>query len=180
MTQNILTGRCLCGNITYRITLPTTETLPKVGTYLPIHQPLLYNTHSKPLCGHHPSNGKNQIILCHCTNCKRYTGSGFSANIIVPQSSFAYTQGSPKLYSDRSDKGGLVLREFCPDCGSPFTSRSEGDEGKEVAVKSGTLNDGDRVRCQELGMEIYYHRRDGWVDGMGDEEVKRVDGSMGG
>ena len=49
-----------------------------------------------------------------------------------------------------------------------------------MAVKSGTLDDGDRDRCKELGMEIYYHRRDGWVDGMGDEGVKRVDGSMSG
>jgi hypothetical protein len=118
------------------------------------------------------------VILCHCTNCKRYTGSGFSANIVVPQSSFEYTKGSPKLYSDRGDRGGVVLREFCADCGTPFTSRS-GDDEEEVAVKSGTLDDGDRLKCAELGMEIYYHRKDGWVDGMGDEGVKRVNGSMG-
>ncbi|KAJ5883106.1 uncharacterized protein N7473_009992 [Penicillium subrubescens] len=149
MAQTYLTGACLCKNIAYRITLPTPGTLPKV-------------------------------ILCHCTNCKRYTGSGFSANIVVPQSSFEYTKGSPKLYSDRGDRGGVVVvREFCPDCGTPFTSRS-GDDGEEVAVKSGTLDDEHRVKCAELGMEIYYHRKDGWVDGMGDESVKRVNGSMDG
>lgn len=97
----------------------------------------------------------------------------------MPQSTFEYTKGSPKLYSDRSDKGGLVLREFCPDCGTPFTSRSDGDD-EEVAVKSGTLDDEDRARCAELGMEIYYHRKDKWVDGMRDEGVKRVNGSMDG
>ncbi|CEO59381.1 hypothetical protein PMG11_04057 [Penicillium brasilianum] len=120
-----------------------------------------------------------KIILCHCINCKRYTGSGFSVNIIVPRSSFKYTQGSPKLYLDGSDKGGVLYREFCPDCGTPFTSRSDDDED-EVAVKSGTLNDEDRERCVELGMEIYCHRKDGWVDGIGGEGVRKVNGSMDG
>lgn len=46
-------------------------------------------------------------------------------------------------------------------------------------MKSGTLDDEHRVKCSELEMEIYYHRKDGWVDGLGDEGVKRVDGSMG-
>ena len=71
-----------------------------------------------------------------------------------------------------------VLREFCPDCGTPFTSRSSDDE-EVVAVKSGTLDDEYRVQCSELEMEIYYHQKDGWVDGLGGEGVKRVDGSMG-
>ncbi|RAH63265.1 DUF636 domain protein [Aspergillus piperis CBS 112811] len=119
-----------------------------------------------------------KLIICHCTHCKRYTGSSFSANIIIPQASFEYTKGTPKLYTDSSKRGVQVLREFCPDCGTPFTSRSSDDE-EVVAVKSGTLDEEYRVKCSELEMEIYYHRKDGWVDGLGGEEVKRVDGSMG-
>jgi hypothetical protein len=42
------------------------------------------------------------------------------------------------------------------------------------------LDDEDRVKCAELGLEIYFHRKDQWVDGMGDGGVKRVDGSMEG
>ncbi|KGO75794.1 Glutathione-dependent formaldehyde-activating enzyme/centromere protein V [Penicillium italicum] len=120
-----------------------------------------------------------KVIICHCTNCKRYTGSSFSANIIVPQPSLEYIKGSPKLYSDRSDKGGQVLREFCPDCGTPFTSRSS-DDNEVVAVKSGTLDEEHRLNCAKLEMEIYYHRKDKWVDDMGNEDVPRVNGSMGG
>ncbi|EPS25263.1 hypothetical protein PDE_00196 [Penicillium oxalicum 114-2] len=118
-----------------------------------------------------------QVILCHCHNCKRNTGSGFSANIVVPHSKFEYTQGTPKVYSDRSDKGPAVLREFCPACGTPFSSRTD-DGSDEVAVKSGTLDEEDRVRCSKLGMEIFYHRKDEWVDGMSDQGVVRRNGSM--
>ncbi|KAJ5955465.1 hypothetical protein N7501_009744 [Penicillium viridicatum] len=120
-----------------------------------------------------------KLIICHCTNCKRYTGSSFSANIIVPQSSLEYIKGSPKLYLDRSDRGGQVLREFCPDCGTPFTSRS-GDDEEVVAVKSGTLDEEHRLSCANLATEIYYHRKDKWVDDLGNEDVERINGSMGG
>lgn len=84
------------------------------------------------------------------------------------------------MYLDGSDKGGVVYREFCADCGTPFTSRSDDDEEEEVAVKSGTLDDEDRERCGEVGLEIYSHRKDGWVDGIGAEGVKKVNGSMKG
>ncbi|KAJ5533811.1 hypothetical protein N7527_000065 [Penicillium freii] len=120
-----------------------------------------------------------KLIICHCTNCKRYTGSSFSANIIVSQSSLEYIKGSPKLYLDSSDRGGQVLREFCPDCGTPFTSRS-GDDEEVVAVKSGTLDEEHRLSCAKLATEIYYHRKDKWVNDLENEGVERINGSMGG
>jgi hypothetical protein len=94
----------------------------------------------------------------------------------VPQSTFAYTKGSPKVYLDRGNRGARVFREFCSDCGTPFTSRSDG--GTELAVKSGTLDEEHRLDCTKLATEIYYHRKDTWVDQMGNEEVPRVNGSM--
>ncbi|KAI3106525.1 hypothetical protein CBS147333_6628 [Penicillium roqueforti] len=109
------------------------------------------------------SESPPKVIICHCTNCKRYTGSSFSANIIVPQSSLQYIKGSPKLYSDRSNKDTQVLRELCPDCGTPFTSRSSDDQ-EVIAVKSRTLDEEHRLNCAKLAMEIYYHRKDKWVD----------------
>ncbi|KAJ5885134.1 hypothetical protein N7495_009644 [Penicillium taxi] len=118
-----------------------------------------------------------EIILCHCNSCKRYTGSSFSANIVVPHSAFEYTRGSPKLYLDRSDKGGEVRREFCPDCGTPFTSLSS-DYPVDIAVKSGTLDDEDRERCSKLALEIYVHRKDKWVDQIGAANVSKLNGSM--
>ncbi|KAJ5953513.1 hypothetical protein N7454_000409 [Penicillium verhagenii] len=118
------------------------------------------------------------LIICHCTNCKRYTGAGFSTNIIVPSSDFQYTKGSPKLYLDNDNKGGKVRREFCPDCGTPFTSQSENDM-RAIAVKSGTLDEQHRIKCTKLAAEIYHHRKDGWVANIGTKDVRRIDGSMG-
>lgn len=96
----------------------------------------------------------------------------------MPHSGFQYTKGSPKLYLDSDNKGGQVLREFCPDCGTPFTSQSKNDT-RVIAVKSGSLDEEHRVKCAKLAVEIYHHRKDGWVDDIGTENVQRIDGSMG-
>ncbi|KAJ5102326.1 hypothetical protein NUU61_004548 [Penicillium alfredii] len=116
-----------------------------------------------------------EIVLCHCTNCKHYTGSGFSANIIVPQTSLNFTEGTPKLYLDRNDRGGQVRRTFCANCGSPLTSQPSGED-RMIVVKSGTLDDESRANCGKLSMEIYHQRKDRWTDALGQEGVQRING----
>ncbi|BDD59990.1 hypothetical protein MPDQ_002274 [Monascus purpureus] len=143
MSQKSYTGSCLCGDIKYRIDLPSAEP-PKV-------------------------------FLCHCTTCKRYTSSGFSANIIIPKPNCHYTKGSPKVYLGENDTGGIVRREFCGNCGASLLSKPSDDRGV-IFVKSGTLDGEFREECRELGGEIYYHRKDGWVDGMKEEGVLRING----
>ncbi|KKK25241.1 hypothetical protein ARAM_003180 [Aspergillus rambellii] len=115
-----------------------------------------------------------KVIICHCTSCKRYTGSGFSTNIIVPKSSLRYTSGIPKVFLDPTpDRGGECPRHFCGDCGSHFTSSPQ-DTPEMYAVKSGTLDEEHRKACGELALEIYCKRRDIWVDSMADEQVRRL------
>ncbi|KAL5355521.1 Mss4-like protein [Aspergillus floccosus] len=117
-----------------------------------------------------------KVILCHCTSCKRYTGSGFSANIAVPVSALTYTTGTPKVYLDASDRGPQVRREFCGDCGAPLSSQM-GDVPHIIIMKSGTLDDEHRASC-ELGMEIFCSSKDAWVDGMKEETVQQLDRGM--
>lgn len=162
MTESSLTGACLCGNITYRIDLPVDLPPPQVLLPLALQTPLTI---------------PNQIILCHCSSCKRYTGSGFSSNIVIPLSALHFLTGTPKLYMSPSAVNGLIRRQFCPDCGSPLTSEPKQAEGKSIVVKTGTLDEESRARCGGLNAEIWSHRRDGWVDEIGAEGVVRISGS---
>lgn len=115
-------------------------------------------------------------MTCHCLSCKRYTGSAFSSNIIVPQTAFKFTEGQPKLYmDDNTDRGVKLRRQFCGDCGSPFTSEPTAAPDI-ICIKSGTLDDPDAF--SELGMEIYYHRKDKFLEHLADEKVPRKDGGM--
>ncbi|KAL4894900.1 Mss4-like protein [Aspergillus ambiguus] len=118
-----------------------------------------------------------KVVLCHCTSCKRYTGSGFSSNIIVPFSALKYTAGTPKLYFDPSDRGPKVRREFCGDCGTPLSSQPA-DTPHIIIMKSGTLDDEHREKCGKLGMEIFCGRKDRWVDEIQEESVQRLERGM--
>ncbi|GAD98045.1 DUF636 domain protein [Paecilomyces variotii No. 5] len=102
-----------------------------------------------------------KIVLCHCNSCKRYTGSAYSSNIIVPQSALTFTSGEPKLFMDDTDAGPKLRRQFCGDCGSPLTS--EPNQNPDIIViKSGTLDDRDLFT--EMGAEIYCSRKDQFLD----------------
>ncbi|PKX89340.1 GFA family protein [Aspergillus novofumigatus IBT 16806] len=125
-----------------------------------------------------PDSTTPKVILCHCINCKRYTGSGFSANIAVPKTSLHWTKGQPKLYVDKSERGTGVPRMFCGDCGTPFTSVPSGQD-EVIIIKTGTLDDPYRDECGELAMEIWCVRKDKWVEQMKDETITRLDKSMG-
>ncbi|PKY01606.1 hypothetical protein P168DRAFT_329552 [Aspergillus campestris IBT 28561] len=116
-----------------------------------------------------------KIALCHCTSCKRATGSSFSSNILIPAPTLSYTRGSPKTYNCPSDRGPPVRRAFCADCGSPLTTQMSDNPGTLI-VKTGTLNEGERERVSELGVEIYAGRRDAWLGAVG--KVDSVEGMI--
>lgn len=69
-----------------------------------------------------------------------------------------------------------MRREFCGDCGTPLSSQM-GDKPEIIIMKSGTLDDEHRAKC-ELGLEIFCSSKDAWVDGMKEEAVQRLDRGM--
>ena len=67
------------------------------------------------------------------------TSGAFTVVVAIPKSAISI-QGQLKTFNDIGDSGQPVLRNFCPECGSPITS--------EVAImpdltfiKAGTLDD---------------------------------------
>ncbi|KAL4770562.1 Mss4-like protein [Aspergillus nidulans var. acristatus] len=122
-----------------------------------------------------------KLITCHCTSCKKYTGSAFSTNIIIHPSQLRYTSGEPKIFMDLSTDSGTPLpRTFCGDCGCHFTSSPTGADW--AALKWGTLDEESRKKCGELGGEIYCKRRDSWLENLAEgkgEGVFKKEAGMG-
>jgi len=56
------------------------------------------------------------IAACHCTHCRKQSGSAFSVNIGVPADSVTITGDSLKTYDDMGASGKSVLRKFCGNC----------------------------------------------------------------
>ena len=78
------------------------------------------------------------IQLCHCSMCRRASGTAFAANMPVRAADFRVVSGAASLKAYESRPG--KERVFCRECGSPIISRSRGDPGM-VRVRAGTLDE---------------------------------------
>jgi hypothetical protein len=98
------------------------------------------------------------LAVCHCKNCQKQAGTAFSIVIGIPKSAMSI-DGQLKTYRDTGDSGQAVLRNFCPECGSPITS--------DVAVmpeltfiKAGTLDD---TNWLDPKMHVYCDSAQRWT-----------------
>jgi hypothetical protein len=60
--------------------------------------------------------------ICHCKNCKKFTGGEHGITSKIPKSSFRVTEGHEAVTVHEADNGGgtLLHREFCGTCGGPI------------------------------------------------------------
>ncbi|MER2538254.1 MAG: GFA family protein [Azonexus sp.] len=77
------------------------------------------------------------IVYCHCSRCRKATGSAFTAVSPVASSDFQIVKGSEYLRSYRSESG--FHRAFCGNCGSPIIGKRE-SLPETVRVRVGTLD----------------------------------------
>jgi hypothetical protein len=86
MTQESLTGSCLCGKVKYEI------------------------------------KGEGSAFYhCHCSRCRKLTGTGHASNIrVTPESSLNWLQGEALLKKYKVPEAERFYNLFCSNCGSPM------------------------------------------------------------
>jgi len=79
---------------------------------------------------------------CNCSRCRKFTGSAFSANLLVSPEDFHWLEGEEHVGRFELKQAKHFATTFCTHCGSslPWLSQT----GKAVIVPAGTL-DGDPV-----------------------------------
>ena len=82
------------------------------------------------------------VIYCHCSQCRRASGSAFAANAPVRTKYLEWEKGEDFIQEYESSPG--KLRAFCRHCGSALYSRRR-DRPDERRIRLGTL-DGDPER----------------------------------
>lgn len=55
--------------------------------------------------------------ICHCSNCRHYTGSMFSNNYVVANEGFKVSGGPLKEITKIAASGNTITNCFCGDCG---------------------------------------------------------------
>ncbi len=84
---------------------------------------------------------------CHCSRCRKHSGTYGSVQERVPRSGFRLLSGEELIRVYRPDPDARV-RAFCSVCGSSLFGR-EWPEGDEIAIRLGAL-DGDPCIRPEL------------------------------
>lgn len=80
----------------------------------------------------------SSIIHCHCSKCRKYTGSAYATNGFVASKDFEITQGGDNLSHFGNSKG--RKRHFCKNCGSPVYSSND-DDPTRIRIRVGILDD---------------------------------------
>ncbi|WP_164157060.1 GFA family protein [Sandarakinorhabdus rubra] len=97
--------------------------------------------------------------VCHCRNCQKQAGSGWSMIMGVPAAALSIT-GEVKTYEDQGESGGAVRRQFCSNCGSPLFSRVSAAPDL-VFIKAGTLDDTSQFTPQ---MQFWTDSKQHWIE----------------
>ncbi|WP_296679191.1 GFA family protein [Novosphingobium sp.] len=97
--------------------------------------------------------------VCHCKNCQRQAGSGWSMLIALPVGGVSIS-GAVTTYVDHGESGGEVQRQFCPTCGSPLFSRVPAQPDM-IFIKAGTLDDTSGFAPQ---LQFWTKSKQDWID----------------
>jgi hypothetical protein len=89
-------------------------------------------------------------IQCHCRECQYITGGAPNTIIVVPDSDFSFTEGTPTKFK-RDDLENPVTRFFCNNCGTGIGTKTPSRPGSMV-LKVGTL---DRPDIYEPTVAIF-------------------------
>ena len=80
-------------------------------------------------------------LICHCSQCRRATGSAFKPFGGIPRAKLEVTRGEPKLFGDA-----MTHNALCATCGSLLYSIVQ--EGTMAHVTYGTLADAPTLAPQ--------------------------------
>jgi len=99
-----------------------------------------------------------KFYLCHCSQCRKITGSSNAANLFTAPQNIEWLSGQASM--KRFDYPGRDFTSvFCTECGSglPYLSKS----GKSLIVPAGSLNDEPNIAPQA---NIFWLERTAWFE----------------
>ncbi len=97
---------------------------------------------------------------CHCSRCRKVSGSAHAANLFVPPEQFNWTRGQSRLGRFEHPDARYFATCFCTCCGSSMPWEVQG--GKNIVVTAGTLDDDPGIRPM---WNIFSGSRACWFEG---------------
>jgi len=97
--------------------------------------------------------------LCHCSQCRRSTGTAHASNIFSTKDRLRWLSGEDLAKRYDPDEPGVISKAFCTHCGSlvPYISASSG----RLIIPAGGLEGNPGIKPQD---NIYWPDRADWYD----------------
>ena len=94
---------------------------------------------------------------CHCSRCRKVSGSAHASNIIIDPAQFEWLGGEDSLGRFEPDGAKHFATSFCKQCGSslPWLSQT----GRAMIIPAGTLDDDPEIRPTQ---NIFFASRAPW------------------
>ena len=114
------------------------------------------------LCGrvrYQVSGPFDAFHLCHCSQCRRSTGSAHAANIFTSPDRLEWIAGEDLVKRYTPDQADVISKCFCTHCGSlvPYTSLKSG----KLIIPAGSLNGPPGIVPDD---NIFWRDRADWYD----------------
>lgn len=94
---------------------------------------------------------------CHCSRCRKFTGSLHSAYVFVPPAQFRWIRGAEQVGTWELPQAKYLTTAFCQNCGSSLPWAIKG--GQNILVPAGTLDEDPGIAPQR---NIYWESRAPW------------------
>lgn len=104
-----------------------------------------------------------RFVNCHCSRCRKASGSAHAANAIVPPDAFRWTRGDGLAVRFDLPEARSFSSSFCPTCGSPVPRATR--SGREVIVPCGGL---DADPGEKPSVQAQWASRAPWTSDPGD------------
>jgi hypothetical protein len=101
------------------------------------------------LCGqvtYKISDNMGIFQYCHCSRCRKFTGSAHASNLFVKPDDFTWLTGAEFVGCYNPPESKYFATAFCKVCGSSLPWRSKG--GNVVVIPAGTLDVDPEIRPQ--------------------------------
>jgi len=96
---------------------------------------------------------------CHCSRCRKFTGSAHASNIIIDPENFQWLSGEKSVGRFELADARHFATSFCRKCGSslPWLTKS----GKAYVIPAGTLDEAPSIKPMH---NIYYADKAEWYE----------------
>ena len=96
---------------------------------------------------------------CHCSRCRKFTGSAHASNIFVPPDQFRWLEGIEQVARFDHPTAKYFATCFCKNCGSSLPWEVKG--GINVVIPAGTLDEEPGIKPQQ---SIFWGSRAPWYE----------------